>query len=331
MKDTDRIDPCLEKLLDDLKTVPDRDPGAAVRGRSRFLAEADRTWQAVSKREIPRLSRWKPFTQKESFTMNAIITIVVLAGLVFGGAGTVYAAQDDLPNEPLYPLKTMSEDVRLGLAADPQQEFNLLTEMAQTRATEMAMLVNSGITPPENVPQRLQQQTQQMLQLAANMDPAEMDAALQQLQTQLRTQTQLMTMLQSSANSEAVQLLEQTRSSLQDRLRLVEDGLADPEGFRHTVRNEKQPGLDDSTEPGYGNGADGEAIPANGNGFGNEDRESGKPEDQNGNGQGSGNGTGNGNQQQGQGSGSGNSIVTPTPVGPGLGGDGGKGGQGGNH
>jgi len=279
--------------------------------------------------------------------MNALISLMLATALILGGGATAVAAQDDLPDQPLYPLKLWTENATLALTGDPQLQANLLVQMSQKRVEEMAGLVDNGIRVPDQVRDRLEQHLHQTLMLAANMDDAALTQTLLQLRDQLRTQDRIMEQLQTHATTEKEPLLTQTRSMLQTRLHLVDQGLVDPQGFRYAMANQMQYGQDEEatpepnqqgepgfhqneqggqqpTDPGSGNGA-GNGTPGGqnpdnsqngngGNGSGNEAPGGPNPESpQNGNG---GNGTGNGgtsdnstpeNLQDGSGSGSGNS------------------------
>lgn len=114
-------------LLDELKPVPARNPQIAARARARFLAEA------VSIRDKRRLSIWTIFQQKEKFAMKLTLSVLVIVGLLFGGSATVSAAQDALPNEPLYQIKLVSEDVYFSLISDPVAQVEILMQQAQKR------------------------------------------------------------------------------------------------------------------------------------------------------------------------------------------------------
>src|SRR5574338_396054 len=111
----DSIDQRLFTLLDELGPVPARDAHAEAHGRARFLTEA------VSLRGKRRHNVWTIFQHKENLAMKLAVSTLVIVGLLFGGNATVSAAQDDLPNQPLYPVKVMSEDVSLWFVSDPIQ------------------------------------------------------------------------------------------------------------------------------------------------------------------------------------------------------------------
>jgi hypothetical protein len=213
--------------------------------------------------------------------MNVLVALILAASLLLGGGATVVAAQDDLPNQPLYQLKLWTENAALAMNADPQEQANLLMNMAQNRVQEIAALAGMGATPPEQVPLRLEQHLRQTLQLAAGMDDETREPVLLQLQERLRTQERIMEQLQTHANPETELLLTRTRQMLQAHLLLVEEGLANPQGFRYMIQNQMQYGQDEEIspepnqqgEPGFHqngtNGQPGEG-PGSGNGSSND-------------------------------------------------------------
>lgn len=170
--------------------------------------------------------------------MNLIISTLVIAGLLFGGGATVSAAQNDLPTEPLYQIKLVSEDAKVWLAPDPSMKIEMLMEQAQTRTEEMAALASAGIIPPAGLTTRMQNQIQQALQLTATLDDAEMTAALDQIRTHLQTQDQLMTQTQDGTCTECEPILQQTRDMLRTHLGQVENDIADPGTFRNQYQNQ---------------------------------------------------------------------------------------------
>ena len=88
--------------------------------------------------------------------LQAITALFVIGAMLFGGAGaTVYAAQDALPNDALYTLKTATEDLRLAFALDPQSELDLLLNYSDRRMSEVLALSKAGEAIPQNVVVRL--------------------------------------------------------------------------------------------------------------------------------------------------------------------------------
>ena len=271
--------PKIEKRLEELKNVPPRNPLQAASGRARFLNEAAEYEQAVSTGKEVRQSVWIFPIRKEKFAMNALVSLILAASLLLGGGATVAAAQDDLPNQPLYQLKLWTENAKMAMTGEPQEQATLLMNMAQTRVQEMVALAEQGVTPPAQVRERLETHLNQALQLAANMDEPLREQTLLQLQTQLQTQERILEQLQLHVNAETEPLLTQTRQMLQTRLQLVDEGLADPQGFQYMMENQMQYGQDEEAvpepnqqgEPGFHqNDESGQPAEAPGNGAGNE-------------------------------------------------------------
>jgi hypothetical protein len=271
MNNQNELETRMRSRLDEIKPVPERDPQLAARGRALFLN------QAVSASEFQRPKGWKFIFRKEQFAMNMLVSILVIAGLLFGGGATaVGAAQDDLPNEPLYALKTWSEDISLQFQNDPLSKVERLMELAEIRVQEMARLTEDGQIPPDQVRLRLEQHIHQALQICANMDDATLDRTLLQIHDRLQEQDRIIQRLQIHATQDAQPILEHTREMLRLRLQLVDDGLMDTEKFRKTVRNEFQYGQEEDQTPPAQNGngqqnGEGEPQPGgndNGNGYG---------------------------------------------------------------
>jgi hypothetical protein len=221
----------IQERLDEIKVVPARNPQVAARARAHFLA------QAVSADEFQRHKGWKSIFRKEQFAMNVLMSILVVAGLLFGGGVTVNAAQDDLPDEPLYAVKTWSEDLRLQFQNRPEEKVDRLMELAQIRIQEMRQLTEAGQTPPDRVGERLEQHIHQALQICSNMDEGTLDRSLLKLRDRLREQDKQLQQLQIQAAQETPPSLERTQTMLQQQLQLVEDGLLNHETFRNAARN----------------------------------------------------------------------------------------------
>lgn len=242
MKDKNEIETKIKERLSEIRSVRPRNPQAVSRGRAQFLS------QAVSASESLRHKGWIFKFRKEHFAMNTIISTLLIAGLLFGGGATVSAAQDDLPNEPLYELKIWSEDIGLRFQNGDEAKVNRLMELAQIRMQEMAQLAEIGEPVPEQVRLRLEQHIQQALQTCTNMDDPTLERTLLQIRDRLREQDHDMEQLQLHTQ-DGQQLFTQTRAMLQERLQLVEDGLTNHEAFRNQVQNGYRYAQDDELTP----------------------------------------------------------------------------------
>ena len=232
---TNDVNPKLIDLLNDHRRVPVRNLQAAARGRARFLTQAVQLREAASQRKSQRHIGWSLFFRKELPTMKTMISALIVL-VLFASATTVFAAQNDLPTDPLYGVKTLSEDAGLWLTMDPAADLERLMELAQLRVQEMTALTEQGETVPEPVVQRLHLHIETALQLAAGQSDEEMQASLQRIQTQLQTQEQTMMQLQDRASADDQPTFEQIRVMTQEQLRLANQGLEDPQEFRNHYR-----------------------------------------------------------------------------------------------
>ena len=257
MNPENQIDPKLQEKLDVLRDVPARDPRLAAQGRAAFLSQAVsiRT-QAVSRNPVVRLKKWFDLSQenKEKKRMTTFASILAILALMFGGsAGTVYAAQDALPNDTLYPVKLYSEEFRMNMAGDPEEAFQLILQFAQRRGDEIEALVDEGTEPTAENMLMLAQQTQMAIQLAGELD----GAAQLQVQNMIQNQMQRMLNLQENASAERVRLMEQTRTALQMQLMLA-GGDVEPVQTQTQNKNQQQQGQEETPGQGAPNEAPGQ-------------------------------------------------------------------------
>jgi hypothetical protein len=248
MNDNTELEPRIRERLEEIKPVLARDDRAAYRARMQFLAKA------VSASEEARHKGWSSIFRKERFAMNLMISLLVIAGLLFGGGATVNAAQDDLPNEPLYSLKMWTEDLSLQVRNDPDQKVDRLMELAQVRIQEMTRLADAGQTVPDQTRLRLEQHIHQALQLCSTLEDQALNQALLQIRDRLQQQDRDMEQLQLHAPQDVQPVLAQTRTMLQQRLRWVEEGLVDREMFRSAARNGFLYGQEEDLTPPVQNG-----------------------------------------------------------------------------
>jgi hypothetical protein len=226
---TDEFDEVLTQL-EPLYFTPARSEAAVRSGLQAFLHEAAGLHPTVSARPTRRLTGWisqfqlrSKFTQERSPMFALAIKLVLVLAVIFGGAGvTAAAAQSSLPNEALYPVKLLVEEVQLSLASTPDAQIDMQLEQAQQRVREMAQLTDRGAAIPAEVSARLQTRLQAALQIAAQLDDQHLPAALDRIQ--LRTQDQLREMERLQLH-DPVQALTQVRE-------MAQLGQSDPQAFR---------------------------------------------------------------------------------------------------
>ena len=283
---SDPLEVVIIHALEGLRQIQPRDPQKAARGREQFLIRADVATRAaqpdrvdplseqpITTSSVKRLKGWfeqitQPPLKKERFAMfPTLATILVSLALLFGGAGaTVFAAQDSLPDDALYPVKTWSEDLRLELAAEPSAQIELALNFANRRMEEMSGLTAQGSNVPAGVADRWQRQVEFALALAAGQSGADLEPLLLRIREQLRIQDQLLTRMRLHNPEEATPLMAQLQTRLRERLQLVEAGLEAPSGFQYHDRHGPGGRPNDPPEGGYDPGPGAGDGPADGSG-----------------------------------------------------------------
>ncbi|MBI5029739.1 MAG: hypothetical protein HZB51_04375 [Chloroflexi bacterium] len=154
--------------------------------------------------------------------------LIVVAFILVAGTASVYAAQDTLPNEPLYVVKIWSEDVQLGLIGDLETRADQLLELSDRRSQEIVTLSAKGILPDESVLARHQSEIETAFILATNLDEQPMNRVLTHAQVVLVHQLQKIPVTASPP-------IERTRNMLSRQLELTELGLNSGGEFRKQV------------------------------------------------------------------------------------------------
>ncbi len=261
----DGLDPKLKNAFNELQNISPRAAQAAARGRANFLEQAAAFRQAIYREIDQRHNRWNNtifplFQRKEPLpVLNILFAVVLAMTIFFGGTGaTVYAAQDSLPDQALYPVKTWSEDAILSLTGSPQTLLNYLLDFADRRVVEMAGLLSASHSIPERVVTRLQNELDRTLELAAGLDNSQMAQDLEQIRLRAESQLQIMNSLMSGVPESTQPALLQVQARIQEQVQLAAMGQADPQGFRERVQQRQQnQGATGERTPGSGNGPQG--------------------------------------------------------------------------
>jgi hypothetical protein len=239
----DGMDSRLKNAFNDLQNIPPRDPQAAAQGRANFLKQAAVFRQAISRETEQRHNRrsntiFPLFQRKKRLpVLNTLVAVVLAVVVFFGGTGvTVYAAQDSLPDQALYPVKTLSEDAILSLTGSPQTRLNYTLDFSDRRMAEMSGLLAAGKPIPEGVETRLQDELDLALKLTAGLDDSQALQQLEQVRQRAEAQYQTTTNLMSGAPESVEPLLLRTHACLQEQIRLATMGETDLQGFRMQIQ-----------------------------------------------------------------------------------------------
>jgi len=167
---------------------------------------------------------------------NVTMALLIILGVVFGGgATTVAAAQTAQPEQPLYPVKIWSEDIRLGWETDSKGRLDLGLQFTARRADEISAMLAAGASVPEPVLARFENQQRQALEYAAGMPDELVLPALEQVRNQARQQEQIMMQLQVSEPT-AVQIRTRVQIMLQTQAQTAQQGIEDPLWLREQLR-----------------------------------------------------------------------------------------------
>jgi hypothetical protein len=239
----EQFDPDIEKKLSVLEDVPARDPEAAARGRVSFLAEARTLAPPVQHSESARngwfgalLAAFGGRRHSHAFAVIASIALVLVI-LLGGTSATVYAAQGSMPDQVLYSVKLLSEDLRLGLTSNPQAELGLTLDLVERRMDEIILLVEAGDEVPDSVINRLEVHLDQVLNVAEVIEDDEVEPVMIKIEKHLRDRIQDYTQTKGrSQDGPKEGDWDRIRDMLQTNLDKVDTGLKDPAVFRHSNR-----------------------------------------------------------------------------------------------
>jgi len=81
-----------------------------------------------------------------SWRQSWAVAVTAVLVLLLTGGSTVAASSDALPDEPLYPVKLATEQVRLAFAISDTSKAELHTQLAETRAAEIEAMADQGKT-----------------------------------------------------------------------------------------------------------------------------------------------------------------------------------------
>lgn len=123
------------------------DPAPAFRARleGQLLAAVDAAKAAERARSR---ARGLGFLRRLPLLRAAILALVAVLVLAGSGAGMVAAAEDSLPDSPLYNVKAAREWVDLLLARSAESKVNVYTNHLAARARELALAVRNDKPQP---------------------------------------------------------------------------------------------------------------------------------------------------------------------------------------
>jgi len=237
----DHEDPVLEKLQA-LNEQPRRDPEAAARTRSAYLAQVNdlvrhrTTGYGALAQETgfwARVARgmqayFSPRSPAQALALALLLVVFLLAGSTLA----VAAAGASLPGDPLYRVKLFGEDLQRQLRTDPQSQISLALEFAGRRVEEMAALQEKGATIPPELPARLRAELNTALLQISWLPDEQMQAGLEAFAETAERRQRDLEQIHTGVESGPSAPLQAASSVLQEKIQLARAGEQDPTWFR---------------------------------------------------------------------------------------------------
>jgi hypothetical protein len=165
--------------------------------------------KAIEQRLLKRATEIKPSKAKSSrwplpFSLRPLVTvaatlIVVLALVLAGGGGIVYASTDSLPGSPLYGVKRATEQVQLFLTPMGMGRAELHIRFAQRRLEEVQALAETEGKVDEETLAAIAEETALALKEVEGAHPAEKSNLLEKLASLTERQQAVLKGVQAKA------------------------------------------------------------------------------------------------------------------------------------
>ncbi len=219
--------------------IPERDAEVAEKGKAAFLAEARQINPAVSPRNSQRWSFW--FLRDRPRLAMTVLSLAVAICLAFGAVGgTVYAAQDSLPDEPLYGVKILGEEIRLRMAIRREKRIALHALYASQRVNEIVQVRKQGNPVSPEIISNLDKHAHAMLGESADFDDTDMINSLMGIKETLNFQKQTVVKLLEEIPSGEDEILLKVQEKLQSKIEQADQGIRDPEEFRTKYQSKQK-------------------------------------------------------------------------------------------
>lgn len=128
----DELEPLLQTALL-AKGAVDIKPRPEFRARARYQFQSE-----LREMELKRERRFFGWQPRWATVVIAVVVLLV------AGSGTVMAASNSMPDEPLYPVKLATEAVRVALTPSDLGKAELYVKLADKRVAEIARMADKG-------------------------------------------------------------------------------------------------------------------------------------------------------------------------------------------
>ena len=235
-----------KRVFASLQPTPPLNPKEAAEEKAKFLLLGENLRQGI----IPGSS--EPAIQQDNGLSTAFLrrrptpifkfmvaTWMALIVLV-GSSLTVYASQASLPGDALYPIKAVSEDIRLSITRSPQAKLDITLNFTNRRMDEITHLLEMGNPIPAQASDRFQGELESSLQLAAQMEDKQMQGALSEIKSHAESQGMTIDELINQLPEQAEPAIMHIQERLREQVTLSAIGENDPQTYRIKIRERQQ-------------------------------------------------------------------------------------------
>jgi hypothetical protein len=235
-----------KRILSPLQTTAILDPQVVAEEKASYLLLAENLRQGInlgpSKKDIQHeQATLTVFRRKHTLPlMRSLAAVLIAIIILFGTSLTVYAAQDSLPGESLYPLKVISEDIQLSLTRSTKAKLEITLDHTNRRVDEITSLLAIGKTIPLLSADRFEGELEGALLLAAQMEDRQMQDALWEIKNHAESQGMTLDELINKLPGQAEPALLRLQERLREQISLSSFGEIDPKTFRWEIRERHQ-------------------------------------------------------------------------------------------
>jgi hypothetical protein len=236
-----------KRTLAPLHPAPSIDPQMAAEAKKQFLIQAENLQQdlisphkGLNKEQMPRKANLFHVLQHKPLMKALVVVLLTVLVILSGSSITVYAAQSSFPGEPLYTIKSWSEDARLYMTFSTKAKLYLTLDYTNRRVDEISGLSAGGIALNDQTSDRFQRELDNALQLAAQLDDTQIQNALGLIKSHAENQGMTMEELINTLPPQAEPAMLQLQARLTEQVKLSKFGEADPQAFRAQIRERLQ-------------------------------------------------------------------------------------------
>jgi hypothetical protein len=250
----------LVKKITILQDVHGQNPEKYRERKALFLHQAEELRKTLPETPVQTAPNWKQrlgaFLSLKKIAplpiLSPVISILLVLALFFSGTGiTIAAAQNSQPDQFLYDIKLLSEEIRLEITSNPLTKIQLMLEYANRRAEEINTLIQAGNLPPESVLIRYQTQLEQALQFAASLSEEQLNQVYSLILIRLQNQENLLLQDQNANQSNQEAALAQLVQMLQDRINWFKNNLDNPGGLQEYLDDQEKERTPENQNTGF--------------------------------------------------------------------------------